>query len=291
MKNVSNLSTTTWSSVTYNESSQTTKTPTSDSVVSSSHRNTLIERLSTLSERGGGRSQTSATTSGQPTTSCTNMALVESLVATQAPRHTRGSSGSSSDQSHVSSAFSRAPKAPRWSVQEYLQANMDRPKTLVVGCGTTPESVLMGKMHGTQCSRGLNHERDFTVDISKDAGADLVMDFVLFSGSDLRNHGARQFDTVEFEYLNRGPRDRFTSTHVDMWINGADTLLKDSGTATFYSHHAPYLQYARQAMEKRGYTVTDHSVPANGTPTNRHGHRYCTGVKPASSSWLSWKRG
>ncbi len=180
--------------------------------------------------------------------------------------------------------------APRWSVQDYLHARKDSTKTLVVGCGTTPQRVMMGKMQGMECSRGQSHDKDFTVDLSKDAGADLVMDFVLFSGSDLHNHGKGQFDTVAFEYLNRGPRDRFTPTHIDMWINGADALLNKSGKVVFYSFDNTYLESAKEAMHKRGYTVTEHSVPPDGTPANRHGQRYCEGVKPAGWSLPGWLR-
>lgn len=185
-----------------------------------------------------------------------------SLAESRATAPARGQAsgpGQSSGDSQASAA------APRWSVQEYLQARKDSTKTLVVGCGTTPQRVMMGKMQGMECSRGQNHDKDFTVDLSKDAGADLVMDFVLFSGSDLHNHGKGQFDTVAFEYLNRGPRDRFTPTHIDMWINGADALLNKSGKVVFYSFDNKYLDSAKEAMQKRGYTVTEHSVPPDGT--------------------------
>lgn len=200
--------------------------------------------------------------------------LVDSQAAAQVRRQASGP-GQSSGESQAS------PAAPRWTVQEYLEAHKDSTKTLVVGCGTTPQHVMMGQMQGGECSRGQSHDKDFTVDLSKDAGADLVVDFVLYSGTDLHNHGKGQFDTVAFEYLNRGSRDRFTPTHIDLWIKGADALLNNSGKVVFYSFHDKYLEHAKEAMLKRGYTVTEHSIPPDGTPANRHGHRYCEGVKPA----------
>lgn len=183
--------------------------------------------------------------------------------------------------------------SPRWTVLKYLNDTSIPKKTLVVGCGSTPSQVMMGKMQGVDCSRGKDHAKDFTIDVSPKARADLTMDLVMFNSSDLGNYGAGKFNSVEFEYLNRGPRDRFSDKHVDAWINGADALLSKQGEITFFSGDKQYIAFARASMEKRGYTVTDHAVEGDGTPGNKHGHRFCVGVKPdpQPKDFMSWLRG
>ncbi|RQU48913.1 hypothetical protein DF143_37290 [Burkholderia cenocepacia] len=174
----------------------------------------------------------------------------------------------------------------RWSVKEYLgQHPQDR--MLTVGCGQTPEQVTMGSMGVSEipCSLGRRHEHDFTVDISPDAHADLTMDFILYSGSDLYRHGENQFDTVSFEYLNRGPKNPFKDAHIDLWISGANKLLRRNGRILFYSFDDGYIGAAKNAMLRLGYKVEEKQEEPNGTAENRYGHRYCQGTKPTSWLW------
>jgi hypothetical protein len=179
---------------------------------------------------------------------------------------------------------------PRLNVQQYLEIRHERPKNLVIGCGTTPQQVTMGTMAGTACSLGSDHHNDFTVDLSNDAGANLTLDFARYKDSELHEHGNGQFDTVAFEYLNRGPRNRFSEAEIDRFIEGADALLNKSGKITFYNGDRNYRAQARTAMEARGYTVTDKVDPP--TLENPQGHIYCEGVKNTSKWSLSgWLKG
>ncbi|NIF23690.1 hypothetical protein [Candidatus Pantoea multigeneris] len=171
---------------------------------------------------------------------------------------------------------STAPAARWQNIQSYLNDPNVPVKRLVVGCGQSPQNVTMGSLSGTPCSRQRNHAQDFTLDISPDAGADCVMDFVMVRGSDIYLHGKSRFDSVEFEYLSRGPKHPFTPQHIESWIKNADALLKSSGQIHFYNWHPPYLAQARAAMEALGYKVStpeDYQRPG--------GDSYCSGSKPS----------
>lgn len=174
--------------------------------------------------------------------------------------------------------------ASKWSVQEYLEQHQED-RALIIGCGRSPEKVKMDNLDGIPCSLGQRHEHDFTVDISPDANADLTMDFVLYSGSDLFGHGEKQFDVVSFEYLNRGPRRPFGDTHVELWISAANKLLRNNGKIIFYSGSDSYINAATNAMKRLGYKVQEKIVEADGSPGNRYGHKYCEGIKPRSWFW------
>ncbi|MCX2865647.1 hypothetical protein OOZ63_27885 [Paucibacter sp. PLA-PC-4] len=173
-------------------------------------------------------------------------------------------------------------------IKQYLAIRAERSKNLVIGCGTTPERVMMGTMPGTACSLGSDHHNDFTVDVSSDASPNLTLDFSQSKGSDLLAQGKGHFDKVTFEYLNRGPRNRFSEAEVKGWIEGADTMLKDkSGEILFYNGDSRYRAQARSAMEERGYTVTD--VKEDPSTTSPNGHVYCKGKKDDSLTSQFWR--
>lgn len=176
----------------------------------------------------------------------------------------------------VHAPCSATPTARWQNIQSYLNDPNVPVKRLVVGCGQSPQNVTMGSLSGTPCSRQRNHAQDFTLDISPDAGADCVMDFVMVRGSDIYLHGKSRFDSVEFEYLSRGPKHPFTPQHIESWIKNADALLKSSGQIHFYNWHPPYLAQARDAMQALGYKV---STPED--PQRSGGDSYCSGSKPS----------
>ncbi|MBN3845835.1 hypothetical protein G3N58_03190 [Paraburkholderia sp. Ac-20342] len=191
--------------------------------------------------------------------------------------------------SNLNSERKRSPPPPL-NIREYLVIRHERTKNLVIGCGTTPQQVTMDTMQGTACTNRSDHHNDFTVDISPDAGANLTLDFADYKNSELYEHGKGRFDTVAFEYLNRGPRDRFSQTEIDGWIEGADTLLNKSGKVIFYNGDGSYRAQARAALEARGYKVTEITHP----PTSKYpyGQVYCEGVKDTSmlSNLIGWLR-
>lgn len=171
----------------------------------------------------------------------------------------------------------------RWSVLEYLGRPANSRKVLIVGCGTTPQHVTMGSgamtIPGIACSLGRAHSRDFTLDVSADAGADLVIDLVTFHGTELGQYGYGRFDQVDFEYLNRGPAQPFSDQHIRLWIDAADKLLKPGGKIVFYSGSTQYRNVAKSRMVELGYRCAEEALKPDGTPGNKYGHIFCYGVK------------
>lgn len=177
---------------------------------------------------------------------------------------------------------------PTRSVTEYLNNNLIAKKVLVVGCGMTPEKVIMGTgptaMAGLTCSLGRHHINDFTVDISADAGADLTINLLqkrvvnadLETLIKLETQGFRRFDEVHFEYLSKGlpgkNRDNvFSQDEISAGITSAHNLLKSGGKIVFYNGDIQYRNMAMQKMNELGYKgVTDQS---------EGGHIYCEGLK------------
>ncbi len=144
---------------------------------------------------------------------------------------------------------------------------------------------------GTPCSLGHHHESDFTVDIDSGAHPDLTFDFTLYKGTGLGRMGAKQFQTVSFEYLSRGPRHPFKEQHFELWINAADELLAPGGEVLFYNAHGPYLELSEKALEKKGYSVNRKSVTAPGAHESIRGAVYVVGKKPGkglASSVAKW---
>lgn len=183
------------------------------------------------------------------------------------------------------------PTPPPLDIASYLAIRSERPKNLVIGCGASPQRVYMGAMQGTLCSLRSDHHNDFTVDLSPDAGANLTLDFTNYKNTELHTQGKGQFDTVTFEYLNRGPRDRFSEAEITRWIEGADALLKPSGTIRFYNGDRKYCLQAESAMRTRGFSVIEKIEPPS--QDNPHGHMYREGTKAPSfiSSMVSWIKG
>lgn len=188
--------------------------------------------------------------------------------------------------SATASVFTRADNAAvnvRWSVLDYLNHNPDARKVLIVGCGMTPESVIMGSGHtaipGISCSLGRRHSRDFTIDVSPDATADLTIDLVTYRGTELGIYGQGRFDAVEFEYINRGVGQPFSSGHIGLWINAANQLLKLGGKIVFYSGDSGYREIVKSTMTELGYKAIERSIPRDGSPGNRYGHIFCEGEK------------
>ncbi|WP_143515810.1 RHS repeat domain-containing protein [Pseudomonas sp. R37(2017)] len=180
----------------------------------------------------------------------------------------------------TSTVNTAAAKAPRWTVLRYLETHKDRQRTLVVGCGATPQNVTsMGGVTGGACSLGSSHEHDFTVDIDAGANADLTADLVTYRGTDLGRHGLLQFDVVSFEYLFRGTRNPFKDEHIQAWIQAADALLRPGAEAFFFNGHAPYREVAAQELKRLGYSVREEG----SKPGSRHGHVFVAGKKPGGS--------
>ncbi|CRM45496.1 RHS repeat-associated core domain protein [Pseudomonas sp. 31 R 17] len=172
---------------------------------------------------------------------------------------------------------------PRWTIQRYLRKVPPGQRNLVVGCGASPEGTTVMGFSGTSCSLGSTHARDFTVDIDSGARPDLAFDFTLYKGTPLGINGPGQFDTVSFEYLNRGPRHPFTQNHFDVWFNAANELLVPGGEVRFYNAHQPYLDLAVVQLKKRGYSIVKRNVTEAGANRHIKGAVYVVGIKPGRS--------
>jgi hypothetical protein len=126
--------------------------------------------------------------------------------------------------------------------EEYLLNSHHKAKTLVVGCEKTPERASTAlNIPGIPCSLGRDHLDDFTIDISPYASPNMIMDFVNWRGSELHTFGIGQLDSVEFEYISRGPRNPFHDEHIRLWLEGADALLKPMGVINYYSGDDRYI--------------------------------------------------
>jgi insecticidal toxin complex protein TccC len=181
-------------------------------------------------------------------------------------------------QSTVSKSATAPP--PRWTTLQYLEAHKNSQRTLVVGCGASPQNVTsMGGIRGGACSLGSSHEHDFTVDIDAGANADLTADLVTYRGTDLGRDGLQQFDVISFEYLFRGPRNPFKNEHIQAWIQAADALSRPGAEVFFFNGHAPYREVAAQELRRLNYSVREES----SNPGNRRGHVFVVGKKPGSS--------
>lgn len=179
-------------------------------------------------------------------------------------------------------------------IHVYLNTNSTE-KRLIIGCGTTPERVMMGTMPGMPCYFGCSHETDFTIDISPDAGADMEIDLVTFRGTALGIYGKGKFDTIIFEQPNRGTKkveladgrsrlrpNPFSSGHINLWIEAADFLLKPAGKIIFYSGGQDYLCAAESRMLALGYQVNNtRFIPPSGDVHRGVSGRQ--GIKP--SGW------
>ncbi|PYY70145.1 hypothetical protein CRX42_12870 [Pseudomonas jessenii] len=186
---------------------------------------------------------------------------------------------SHSVESTVGTSAANAPP-PRWTPLQYLAAHKNSQRTLVVGCGASPQNVTsMGGIRGGACSLGSSHEHDFTVDIDAGANADLTADLVTYRGTDLGRDGLQQFDVISFEYLFRGPRNPFKNEHIQAWIQAADALSRPGAEVFFFNGHAPYREVAAQELRRLSYSVREES----SNPGNRRGHVFVVGKKPGNS--------
>jgi insecticidal toxin complex protein TccC len=182
-------------------------------------------------------------------------------------------------ESTVSTSAVNAPP-PRWTPLQYLEAHKNSQRTLVVGCGATPQNVTsMGGIPGGACSLGSTHEHDFTVDIDAGANADLTADLVTYRGTDLGRDGLQQFDVISFEYLFRGTRNPFKNEHIQAWIQAADALSRPGAEVFFFNGHAPYREVAAQELRRLSYSVREES----SNPGKRSGHVFVVGKKPGNS--------
>lgn len=142
------------------------------------------------------------------------------------------------------------------------------------------------RINGEKCSLGSDHRNDFTVDISADAGADAVINFLPDSSiePDMANHtklskfaiqGLGKFDEVKFEYLSKGlpgpdRKNVFSEVEIHSGISAAHNLLKAGGKISFYNGSKNYLDMAKAKLKALGYKI---STIEEGT------HKYCQGIK------------
>lgn len=175
------------------------------------------------------------------------------------------------------------------SLTDYLDSSATGAhKTLVIGCGRTPENVVMGfganAMDGTQCSLNRRHSKDFTIDISRDAAPNLVVNLLqkktinadLEKLIELEVKGFRKFDEVIFEYLAKGlpgkkRENTFLTEEIDAGIVSANNLLKVGGKIIFYNGCDEYRGMAINKMNDLGYKEV--------AEKRANGHIYCEGTK------------
>ncbi|WGK60090.1 hypothetical protein [Pantoea sp. SS70] len=176
---------------------------------------------------------------------------------------------------------SRFSHSERHELQCYLNSMQPSAKVLVIGCGRTPQNALTAtNIPNMACSLGRNHKDHFTIDVSENASPDLVMDFVGWNGSELGVFGLGKFDAVEFEYISRGPRHPFRPLHIQLWLQGADMLLKPGGLIQYYSGDDRQLQVVATNLAAKGYRLDKVEIPANSTAGNLYGHKFIQAKKP-----------
>uniref|UniRef100_UPI0035C74519 hypothetical protein n=1 Tax=Serratia quinivorans TaxID=137545 RepID=UPI0035C74519 len=177
-------------------------------------------------------------------------------------------------------ALSSLPVSEQIQFKEYLLSPHPKAKTLVIGCGKTPEKANTAlNIPGIPCSLGRDHLDDFTIDISPYASPNLVMDFVNWKGTDLHLYGLGRLDSIEFEYINRGPRNPFQEEHIRLWLEGADALLKPMGVINYYSGEDRHINIAMNFFKERRYQVDKVIIPRANVVGNMYGHKFCQAKK------------
>lgn len=178
-------------------------------------------------------------------------------------------------------ALSSLPVSEQIQFKEYLLMPHPKAKTLVIGCGKTPEKANTAlNIPGIPCSLGRDHLDDFTIDISPYASPNLVMDFVNWKGTDLYLYGLGRLDSIEFEYINRGPRNPFQEEHIRLWLEGADALLKPMGVVNYYSGEDRHINIAMNFFREKRYQVDKVIIPRANVAGNMYGHKFCQAKKP-----------
>jgi len=178
-------------------------------------------------------------------------------------------------------ALSSLPITEQVQFKDYLFSPLPKAKTLVVGCGKTPEKAnTASNIPGISCSLGRDHLSDFTIDISQSASPNIVMDFVNWKGSELYLYGLGKLDSVEFEYVNRGPKRPFQDEHIRLWLEGAHALLKPMGVINYYSWDDRHINMVIDFFREKKYTVDKVIIPPANIAGNRYGHKFCQAKKP-----------